>query len=377
MKVLTIVNSLGMGGIEKTLLLCVPYLKKKGIDLYVCVLEKDGFLEEDFLKHGVKILKIKKTNSIVLDFLQIMQIIKENNINLIHSRFGFSSGGYVLACLFSSIPSIVSIHNTHPARRKNFFIRIIQSYSLFLHKVITINLASKIVGHSKANLNSNYLSWQSKNKFRLIYNGINFSKMDTYKTEVYDEFRKKFNDKDVILHIGSFRNQKNHKFLLKAFSKLDPIVNNKVLILIGDGPLKQNILSLVKELNIESNVIFTGNQKELGRYFDVSSILFFPSMHEGFGNVILEAQYMNIPVCGSDILPLNESIYPDYAKYRFNPYNIEEAALKLKEIINDNNSGKLEKSKIEASNFVKRNFAIENMANKLIELYTEIQSKKL
>ena len=377
MKVLTILNSLDIGGIENTFLECVPYLQKKETKLYVCVYKKEGLIEKDFQKLGVKVLGIKKTNSIFLDFLQVNHLIKNHKINIVHSRFGFSSGGYILASLFSRIPSIVSIHSTHPAMRKNIFIRILQSYSLFLHKVITKNFASKILGHSKANLSSNYLNWESKNMFRIIYNGINFSKMDIYKTEAYDEFRKKFNDKDVILHIGSFRDQKNHEFLIKAFSKLDPIINNKVLILIGDGPLKQNKLSLVKELKIESNVIFTGNQKDLGRYFDVSNILFFPSIHEGFGNVIIEAQYMNIPVCGSDILPLNESIYPDYNKYRFNPYNIEQATLKLKKIINDNNSGKLEKSKLEAANFAKRNFAIENMANRLIELYTEIQSKKI
>ena len=376
MRVLTILNSLNIGGIENTFLECVPFLQKNNIKLYVCVYKRKGIIERDFQILGARVLGIKKTNSIFFDFLQVYFLIKKHNINIVHSRFGFSSGGYVLASLLRRIPSIVSIHSTHPGRRKNILIRIIQSYSLFLHKVITINLASKVVGHSKANLTSNYLDWQSKNKFRLIYNGLNLSKLDTYKTEAYDEFTKKFNDKDVILHIGSFREQKNHSFLLKVFSKLDPIKNNKFLILIGDGPLKQKIISLVKELKVESNVIFTGNQKDLGKYFDVSSILFFPSIHEGFGNVIIEAQYMNIPVFGSDILPLNESIYPDYAKYRFNPYNIEEAVLKLKEIINDNNSGKLEKSKIEAANFVKRNFAIENMANKLIELYTEIQSKK-
>ena len=376
MRVLTILNSLNIGGIENTFLECVPFLQKNNIKLYVCVYKRKGIIERDFQILGARVLGIKKTNSIFFDFLQVYFLIKKHNINIVHSRFGFSSGGYVLASLLRRIPSIVSIHSTHPGRRKNILIRIIQSYSLFLHKVITINLASKVVGHSKANLTSNYLDWQSKNKFRLIYNGLNLSKLDTYKTEAYDEFTKKFNDKDVILHIGSFREQKNHSFLLKVFSKLDPIKNNKFLILIGDWPLKQKIISLVKELKVESNVIFTGNQKDLGKYFDVSSILFFPSIHEGFGNVIIEAQYMNIPVFGSDILPLNESIYPDYAKYRFNPYNIEEAVLKLKEIINDNNSGKLEKSKIEAANFVKRNFAIENMANKLIELYTEIQSKK-
>ena len=376
MKVLTILNSLDIGGIENTFLECVPYLQKNNIKPYVCVYKRKGIIEKDFQKLGVKVVAIQKTNSIILDFLQAYFLIKKNKINIVHSRFGFSSAGYILACLFSRIPSIVSIHSTHPVKKNFFLVRIIQAYSLLLHKVMTKNFASRIIGHSKANLDNNYINWQSNSKFKLIYNGINLSKMDVYKTQMHDELRKEFNKKEVILHIGSFRSQKNHRFLLEVFSKLDPIKNNKYLILVGDGPLKQNIEKLAKELKIESNVIFTGNQKNLGKYFDVSSILFFPSIHEGFGNVIIEAQYMNIPVCGSDILPLNESIYQDYNKYRFNPYDIEEAALKLKEIINENNSGKLERSKLEAVNFVKRNFAIEKMANRLIELYTDVQSKK-
>ena len=143
MKVMTIVNSLGMGGIEKTFLLCVPYLINKGIELYVCVFEKDGILEVDYKKLGVKILNIKKTNSIVLDFFQLNILIRKNNIDLIHSRFGFSSGGFVLASLFCKIPSIVSFHSTHHGKTPNFLTRIPLYVSLKLHKLITYNFATK------------------------------------------------------------------------------------------------------------------------------------------------------------------------------------------------------------------------------------------
>jgi glycosyltransferase EpsF len=376
MRVLTIVNSLGMGGIEKTFLLCVPYLMNKEIELYVCIFEKDGILEENFKKRGVKILKIKKTNSILIDFYQINSLIKKNNIDLIHSRFGFSSGGFVLASVFCKIPSIVSLHSTHHGKTPNILTRIPLYVSLKLHKLITYNFATKIIGHSKANLDLNFKNWNSNNKFNVIYNGINFLKLKRYKSKSYLNYRNQFKDKDVLLHIGSFRDQKNHEFMLKVFSKLEPSKNNLILILVGDGKKKKSLLDLVDKLKIRKNVIFAGIQKDIGKYLDISKIFFFPSIQEGFGNVISEAQYMNIPVCGSNIPSLNESIYEDFHQYRFNPHNIEEATLKLKEIINDNNSGKLEKSKVKAANFVKRNFAIENMANKLVELYTEIESKK-
>ena len=373
MKVLTIVNSLDMGGIEKTFLLCVPHLINKGIKIYVCVFEKDGILEEDFLKLGAYILKIKKTNSILLDFFQVKRLIKEHKIDLIHSRFGFSSGGFVLASLINKIPSIVSIHNTHHGRVPSFLTRIPLFISLNLHKSITYNFATKIIGHSKANLDYNFKNWNSKNLFKVIYNGIDFLKLEGYKSKSYSKFRNQFKNKDVILHIGSFRAQKNHEFMLKVFSKLEPLKNNLFLILVGDGVKKKILLDLIDKLKIRKNVIFTGVQKDIGKYLDVSKIFFFPSTQEGFGNVIIEAQYMNIPVCGSNIPPLDESIYKEYHQYRFDPYNIQEATKSLKKILKDYKSKKLEQSRIRAADFVKRNFSIELMAKQIADLYSDLK----
>lgn len=373
MKVLTVVNSLDIGGIEKTLLSCVPFLKSKGIKVIVCVYNKDGALEKEFVKLGVEILKIKKTKSILLDLFQTYSLLKKHQIDIVHSRFGFSSGGFVLAAFFYGIPSIVSYHNTHPGYRSNYILRTVTNISVKLHKWITYNFATKIVGHSKTNLKTNYHDWDSNNKFRLIYNGINFSSFNDYKSKSYDEFSKNYHGKEVLLHIGSFRDQKNHEFLLKVFSKIDPIKNNIFLILIGDGPKKLNLLKLVEDLRIEKNVIFTGAVKDLGKFLSVSDILFFPSKQEGFGNVIAEAQYMNIPICGSDISSMDESIYEDYKKYRFNPYNTEEATFKLKKILKDNKAKILELSKIRAAEFVNNNFAIDRMANELSNLYIEVK----
>lgn len=371
MKVMTIVNSLGMGGIEKTFLLCVPYLINKGIELYVCVFEKEGILEVDYKKLGVKILNIKKTNSIVLDFFQLNTLIRKNNIDLIHSRFGFSSGGFVLASLFCKIPSIVSFHSTHHGKTPNFLTRIPLYVSLKLHKLITYNFATKIIGHSKANLDFNFKNWKSNNKFKVIYNGINFLKLEEYKSKSYSNYRNQFKDKDVLLHIGSFRDQKNHEFMLTVFSKLEPIKNNLILILVGDGKKKKSLIDLVDKFKIRKNVIFTGLKKDIGRYLDISKIFFFPSIQEGFGNVISEAQYMNIPVCGSNIPSLNESIYEDYHQYRFDPHNIQEATKSLTKILKDYKSKKLEQSRIRAADFVKKNFSIELMEIQLADLYFE------
>ena len=128
------------------------------------------------------------------------------------------------------------------------------------------------------------------------------------------------------------------------------------------------------KLKISKNVIFTGVQKDIGKYLDISKIFFFPSIQEGFGNAIIEAQYMNIPVCGSNISSLNESIYKEYHKYRFDPHNIQEATKNLTKILKDYKSKKLEQSRIRAAAFVKKNFSIELMEKQLANLYFELKN---
>ena len=86
---------------------------------------------------------------------------------------------------------------------------------------------------------------------------------------------------------------------------------------------------------------------------------------------------MNIPICGSDISSMDESIYEDYKKYRFNPYNTEEATFKLKKILEDNKAKILELSKIRAAEFVNNNFAIDRMANELSNLYIGVKKDSI
>ena len=162
--------------------------------------------------------------------------------------------------------------------------------------------------------------------------------------------------------------------MLNVFSKLEPKKNNIYLLLVGDGEKKKTLIDLVDKLKIRKNVIFTGVQKDIGKYLDISKIFFFPSIQEGFGNVISEAQYMNIPVCGSNVTSLNESIYEEYHQYRFDPHNIEEATKSLTKILKDYKSKKLEQCRIRASDFVKKNFSIEFMAIQLTDLYFELKN---
>src|SRR5690554_451500 len=120
MKVLTILNSASMGGVEKTLLSCLKNMKDENIEMTILCFRSGGALEKDFKEQGVKFLYIKKTGLILLDMIQLFFILLKHKFDVVHSRFGFTSGGFVLGAKLTKTRVYVSLHNTDPSTFKTF-----------------------------------------------------------------------------------------------------------------------------------------------------------------------------------------------------------------------------------------------------------------
>ena len=115
--------------------------------------------------------------------------------------------------------------------------------------------------------------------------------------------RKKYAiDKDafVIGHIGRFAEQKNHRFLIEVFEQIVRDFPNAVLLLVGDGELRSKIENMVFEHNLTQNVIFAGVQTNVQEFYQAMDVFAFPSLYEGLGIVLIEAQASGLPCCVSD-----------------------------------------------------------------------------
>src|SRR5690606_34041658 len=236
MKVLTVISKLEMGGIEKTLLSCLPYLIKNGVQMSIlCSL--GGELDDDYKALGVELIDFGSNKKPFKDSRFLKQILSERKFGVVHSRYGHTSGLFAKVCHDLNIPFVVSIHNERAMFRNNWidkpllgFVR--KSY-LDYHKKLTLKYATKIVGHSKANLRyftDKVDDLPAESQLQVLYNGVDFSKFHDYpalspeKQRELDNFLT--NADRVFVHIGSFKEQKNHRFLIDVFKKLNPIENN-------------------------------------------------------------------------------------------------------------------------------------------------------
>lgn len=379
MNILTVMSGLEMGGIEKTLLTCLPYLNKHGVNMDI-LCSKGGELDKAYEANGARIIDFGKMKGPFVDAIRLWQVLSDKKYDVVHSRLGHTSGLYAWVCKLKGVPCLVSVHNEKAMFRNNWqrkpILSSIRAAYLALHKKLTQKYATKIVGHSKANLRYFTADYLSNNKYVVLYNGIDFSKLDSntplikQKQEALNQFIG--NSPLTIISVGKFKEQKNHSFLIDVFATLTPQRNNYKLILLGTGSLKESIEQKVNELGLTEHVLFTGVEQNIAPYLEASDLFFFPSLYEGFGNVIIEAQYKHLPVFVSGIPPHYESTYQYYQKFFFSPVNSNEASEKMAAMIDEiMEPEKLSIVKAEAFNFAEQ-FSIEAMINNMIILFKSV-----
>ncbi|QUC68216.1 glycosyltransferase [Aristaeella hokkaidonensis] len=99
----------------------------------------------------------------------------------------------------------------------------------------------------------------------------------------------------VYIHIGRFHPSKNHPFLLETFSKIVRNDQNAVLLLVGEGGLKEEMIRRASELSIADKVFFLGLRDDVPDLLNASDCFLFPSIWEGLPVAVIEAQAAGLP----------------------------------------------------------------------------------
>lgn len=107
----------------------------------------------------------------------------------------------------------------------------------------------------------------------------------------------------VLGHVGRFSHQKNHLFLLDIFSSVHSQNAETTLLLVGDGELRPQIEQKIQDLGLGGSVILTGVRSDVPDLLQAMDLFVFPSLYEGLGIVVVEAQASGLPCIISEHLP--------------------------------------------------------------------------
>ncbi|WP_368250735.1 glycosyltransferase family 1 protein [Intestinibacter bartlettii] len=164
----------------------------------------------------------------------------------------------------------------------------------------------------------------NKDIFSILKNAIDIEEYKFYK-EIRAKKRKELNleNKYVIGHVGRFDKAKNQEYLVDVFKLIAKKNKNAMLLLIGDGELKPYIIEKVKSYGLEDRVIFTGVRSDVNELLQAMDVFAFPSLYEGLGLVIIEAQASGLPCIISKNIPDEACISSLIEKLEVDKANME------------------------------------------------------
>ncbi len=132
-------------------------------------------------------------------------------------------------------------------------------------------------------------------KYHTLQNAIDIDKFKFNET-VRNQYRAELNlEGRVYAHVGRLHPAKNHSFLLDIFKKIHEIDSTSVLLLIGDGDLRQDIEKRILELGLGESVKMLGNRSDVDKLLSASDVFLFPSEWEGVPLTVVEAQANGLP----------------------------------------------------------------------------------
>ena len=195
-----------------------------------------------------------------------------------------------LACLIKNKPMIITWHEVWG---KDYWIKYMGKKGIFGYWIekLASKLPNKIISISEHTTNNliNKLNVKSE-KIITIPCGININKIQSIKPS------KETSD---VIFAGRLLSHKNVDILIKAISILKETNSNVKCVIVGDGPEKDNLQGVTKELKLEKNIIFKGfieKQEDVLALIKSSMVFVLPSVREGFGITIIEANACGIPV---------------------------------------------------------------------------------
>jgi N-acetyl-alpha-D-glucosaminyl L-malate synthase BshA len=228
---------------------------------------------------------------------KLVDMVKLYNIELLHVHYAIphAYAGYMAKKMLVeqgiSLPMVTTLHGTD--------ITLVGNHPFYKPAVtFSINKSDVVTSVSQSLKDDTLRLFSIKNDIQVIPNFIDASKYATTYTDCQRTLMANDNEK-IITHISNFRKVKRIPDVIEVFYRIQQKLSAK-LIMVGEGPEKEQAEYLCAKLGITDKVLFLGNSSEIDKILCFSDLFLLPSETESFGLAALEAMINKTPVISSN-----------------------------------------------------------------------------
>jgi len=289
-RIMQLITDLDIGGTEMMLKSLVGRLDKHKFSVVVCSIKPPGPVGKDLRDMGIRVLSLNVTNKLFLPLalFKLIDLVKTEKIDIIQS---YLFADNVLSRLSSPFVKSFIVNGKRDTDRYKSFLRI------FLDG-LTQNMADFTVSNSKSGMDELTKRGLNKSKVDFIPSGVSLFKYGK-QNRSYKKFQSK--SKIRIGVIAKLRFQKGHTYLFEAFTGLLKTYPNSELVVVGDGPLKDELTKLASSLGIVDNISFLGDRMDVPNLLKTFDIFVLPSLWEGTPRALLEAMTSGLPIVATKV----------------------------------------------------------------------------
>ncbi|WP_027375718.1 glycosyltransferase family 1 protein [Kaistella palustris] len=297
-RILQVVTTMNLGGLENFLMNLYRNIDRSKIQFdFLVHRDAPGTFDDEIRSLGGRIYNVGPINpKTLLSYrIKLRKFFEQHSeFSIVHSHLNTLSVFVLFEAKKRGISGRIAHSHASTASRKYGF-----------YRSVLIGLVTKYSSHNIA-CSADAGKWLfGDDTFTIIKNSIDCEKF-AFNVETRQSLRKNLQISDdtvVFGNVASFSPVKNHSFLLEIFSIYHKTNPNSYLILMGDGILRDEIKLKINELDISENIILLGAIQNTYDYLNVIDMYIFPSLSEGFGLALLEAQCNGIPIIMSDTMP--------------------------------------------------------------------------
>ena len=301
-KLMLLVPTLDQSGAEKQLTLLACRLPRDEFDVHVVALTRGGTFADELVQHGVRLTVIgKRWKFDPMAMWRLRKLIKAEQPDIVHTWL-FAANAYgrlMVGRRRSPRPKLIVSERCVDVWKAG--------WQLWLDQKL-IERTDRLIGNSVAVAEFYKSIGYPADRISVIPNGIEVPEPTPFDRDTLLAELEIPRGAPVIGFVGRMAKQKRVDDLVFAMALVSILRPDAHLLLVGDGPERDNLMKFARDIDIDHHTRFTGHRADAAKLLRIMDLFWIASDFEGQSNSIMEAMAAGLPVIATDIPPNRELV---------------------------------------------------------------------